>query len=174
MKTLPINADKKQIRNLVVEWIELLSQEKYQEALDLILYDNTQKIDGTIWVWTPQKLEAAIFTYGEPWYTKEDMKRLYGEDYYVDSKVTSILNSPNKADLLKDIELSISFFDYVITYETAILWGISDLDYKNIIGEIIFDGMPIDGKRSDLTALFWIKKVNENNITLVFRDLHVL
>ena len=62
MKTLPIDADQEEIKKLVVEWNELLAQEKYEEALELILHDDTQKIDGKTWVWTPQKLEAAVFT----------------------------------------------------------------------------------------------------------------
>ena len=66
------------------------------EALDLILYDNTQQIDGEEWIWTPERLEAAVFTYGQPWYSKEDMKQLYGLDYPVDSKVTSLLTDSDK------------------------------------------------------------------------------
>lgn len=174
MKTLPISAGKEEIKNLVVEWLELLAQEKYSEALDFILYDNTQIIDGEIWVWTPERLEAAVFTYGLPWLTKEDMKREFGADCPVDYKVTSILNNPDKDRLLEDIEESIDFFDYDISAEMAKTWGITGLDYKNIIGEVLFDGVPLDGERSDLTALFWIIKVNEKNITLVFRDLHVM
>jgi hypothetical protein len=174
MKTLPITATKEEISYLVFEWIELLAQEKYAEALDIILYDNTQEIDGEIWIWTPERLEAAVFTYGQPWYSKEDMKRLYGTDYPVDRKVTSVLNNPDKEKLLEDTEMLIDFFDDVISFEKAEMWGISGLDYKNIIGEVFFDGMPVDEERSDLTALFWIIKVDENNITLVFRDLHIM
>ncbi len=174
MKTLPISTSKDEIKNLIVDWIELLAQEKYSEALDLILYDNTQMVDGEPWVWTPQKLEAAVFTYGLPWFTKEDMKREYGADCRVDYKVTSILNAPDKDRLLEEIEGSIDFFDYDISAEKAKTWGITGLDYKNIIGEVLFDGVPLDGERSDLTALFWIIKVNVTEITLVFRNLHVM
>lgn len=49
MKTLSISVGKEGIKNLVVEWLELLAQEKYSEALDFIVYDNTQIIDGQIW-----------------------------------------------------------------------------------------------------------------------------
>lgn len=174
MKTLPIRAGKEGIKNLVIEWTELLAQEKYSEALELILYDNTQKIDGEIWTWTPEKLEAAVFTYGEPWYTKEDMKRLYGEDCPVDYKVTSVLGHPDKDHYLEEIEAGIDFFDSAVSPEMAKTWGITGLDYGNIIGDILFDGVPLNGKRSDLTALFWIIKVDEEHITLVFRDLHVM
>lgn len=83
-ENLTDNSGLKKIRALVVEWNELLANEKYLEALSLILYDNTQEIDGKTWIWTPESLETAIYTYGQPWYTKEDIKRLYGEDCQVD------------------------------------------------------------------------------------------
>lgn len=102
------------------------------------------------------------------------MKQLYGLDYPVDSKVTSLLTDSDKENRLENIEISIDFFDDVISADKAEIWGISKLDYKNIIGEIFFDGIPIDGERSDLTALFWIIRVSENDITLVFRDLHMM
>ena len=43
MRTLSVNAGTAEIKNLVAEWLELLAQEKYAEALELILYDNTQR-----------------------------------------------------------------------------------------------------------------------------------
>ena len=95
------------------------------EALDLILYDNTQQIDGEEWIWTPERLEAAVFTYGQPWYSKEDMKQLYGLDYPVNSKVTSLLTDSDKGNRLENIEISIDFFDDVISADKAEIWGIS-------------------------------------------------
>lgn len=174
MKTLPVKAAREEIASLVAEWTELLARKQYAEALDFILYDNTQIIDGEIWIWTPERLEAAVYTYGQPWYSKEDMKRLYGIEYPVDRKITSIMDRPDKEKWLEDIKNSIEFFDGMISVERAEMWGISKLDYKNMIGEILFDGIPIDGEQSDLTAQFWIIKINENQITLVFRDLHIM
>ena len=113
LKTLPISAGKEETKGLVVEWLELLAQENYSEALKLILYDNTQE-----WIWTPENLEAAIFTYGLPWYTKEDLKREFGEDCKVDYKVTSILAHPDKEKLLEKIE--IDFFDSAAAWGTTI------------------------------------------------------
>ena len=84
------------------------------------------------------------------------------------------MTDSDKENRLENIEISIDFFDDVISADKAEIWGISKLDYKNIIGEIFFDGIPIDGERSDLTALFWIIRVSENDITLVFRDLHMM
>lgn len=172
MKILPITADKGEIKNLVVEWLELLAKEKYSEALELLLYDNTQEVDGALWIWTPQKLKAAVFTYGMPWFTKDDIKQLYGADSKVDYKVSSILAHPNKNQLLERINIDI--YDYDVSSEIAKTWSITKLDYKNIIGDVMCDCILLDGELSDLTALFWIVKVSENNITLIFRDLHVM
>ena len=172
MKTLPITADKSEIKNLVVEWLELLAKEKYSEALNLILYDNTQEVDGVLWIWTPQKLEAAVFTYGMPWFTKEEMKKRYGEDCRVDYKVTSVLARSDKEELLEKVD--VLFFDDAVTDEMAKTWGIEKLDYKNIIGDVICDCVLLDGELSDLSALFWIQKTDDENMTLIFRDLHVM
>ena len=49
MKTISITTGKEGIKNLIVEWLELLAQEKYSEALDLIMYDNTQTVHGERW-----------------------------------------------------------------------------------------------------------------------------
>lgn len=172
MRTLSVNADKAEIKNLVVEWLELLAQEKYAEALEIILYDNTQEVDGTLWTWTPQNLEAAVFTYGMPWFTKEEMKKRYGEDCKVDYKVTSVLARPDKEELLEKID--VLFFDNVVTDEMAKTWGIEKLDYKNIIGDVICDCVLLDGELSDLSALFWMQKTDDENMTIIFRDLHVM
>lgn len=172
MRTLSVNADIAELKNLVVEWLELLAQEKYAEALEFILYDNTQVVDGTLWTWTPQNLEAAVFTYGTPWFTKEEMKKMYGEDCKVDYKVTSVLARPDKEELLEKID--VLFFDDVVTAEMAKTWGIEKLDYKNIIGDVICDCVLLDGELSDLSALFWIQKTDDENMTLIFRELHVM
>ena len=132
MRTLSVNAGTAEIKNLVAEWLELLAQEKYVEALELILYDNTQVVDATLWTWTPQNLEADVFKY----------------------------------DVL--------YFDDAVTDEMAKTWGIEKLDYKNIIGDVICDCVLLDGELSDLSALFWIQKTDDENMTLIFRDLHVM
>lgn len=140
--------------------------------MEFILYDNTQVVDGTLWTWTPQNLEAAVFTYGTPWFTKEEMKKMYGEDCKVDYKVTSVLARPDKEELLEKID--VLFFDDVVTAEMAKTWGIEKLDYKNIIGDVICDCVLLDGELSDLSALFWIQKTDDENMTLIFRELHVM
>lgn len=156
MKTLPVNAGKEEIKNLVVEWNELLAQEKYSEAMDLILYDDTMEIDEQSWIWTSEKLEAAVFTYGEPWYTKEEIEEKYGPGS-AEYKVTSILENPNREKIMEDIEVS-SDFGWM---------GENDI-------AVIHYNVPLNGEISDLTAIFFVRKVDDTKITLVFRELHVL
>lgn len=157
MKTLPIDASQEEIRNLVVEWSELLAQERYQEACELIQYDDTQIIDGERWIWTPEKLEAAVVTYGEPWYTIEELKQEYGPDW-TECHVTSIWDQPKPEEILASIDIS-SEFDWMGEEDVAV---------------IHYDHIPIDGKPSDLTARFFLRKVGRGRLTLVFYDLHVL
>lgn len=66
------------------------------------------------------------------------------------------------------------FFDDAVTDEMAKTWGSEKLDYKNIIGDVICDCVLLDGELSDLRALFWIQKTDDENMTLIFRDLHVM
>ena len=45
---------------------------------------------------------------------------------------------------------------------------------KDDVAVIHYDNVPLNGKMSDLTAKFFVRKVNDNEITLVFIDLHVM
>ena len=76
MKTLPITASKEEIRELVIEWNELLAQEKYKEAFEMFPAENNE-LD-----WTPELLESAVYTYGCPGYTREEAEREFGSSDY--------------------------------------------------------------------------------------------
>ena len=39
---------------------------------------------------------------------------------------------------------------------------------------IHYDNVPLNGNMSDLTAIFFVRKVDEDNLTLSFIDLHVM
>lgn len=171
MKTLTINATDEEICTLVIEWSELLAQEKYAEAIDLILCENTQVIDGETWIWTPEKLELAVYTYGMPWYTKEQYDAEYGDEFS-NLKVTSLYDSHRNEKLIEGIDIEIN--RYTVSRERAELWCISNSDYENIVGDVLYTGVPLNGDLSDLTALFFLKKVDESNMTLSFRELHVM
>ena len=149
MRTLPITASKDEIRELVIEWNELLAQEKYKEALEMFLAENYE-LD-----WTPELLESAVYTYGCPGYTREEAEKEFGSSDY---KVTSILKNPDKEEIIDSIDIS------------------SDYGWmgKDDIAVIHYDNVPINGTMSDLIARFFVRKVDDEKITLVFIDLHVM
>ena len=149
MRTLPITASKEEIRKLVIEWNELLVQEKYKEAFEMFPAENNE-LD-----WTPELLESAVYTYGCPGYTREEAEREFGSSDY---KVTSILENPDKDKIIESIDIS------------------SDYGWmgKNDIAVIHYDHVPLNGTMSDLTARFFVRKVTDDKLTLVFIDLHVM
>lgn len=150
MRTLPVTSSKEEIRGLVIEWNELLAQEKYKEALEMFLLDENSALD-----WTPGLLESAVYTYGCPGYTREEAQKEFGR---ADYKVTSILENPDRDTIIDSIDISSN-------YE----WMGSD-----DIAVIHYDNVPLNGTMSDLTASFFVRKVNEDEITLAFIDLHVM
>lgn len=148
MKTLPINASKEEIKSLVIEWNELLSQEKYKEALDMFLIDESNE-------WTPELLESAVFSYGCPGLTREEAEKEFGS---ADYKVTSILENPDREKIIDSIDIS------------------SDFGWlgKEDIAVIHYDNVPLNGEMSDLTARFFVRRINDDRLTLAFMDLHVM
>lgn len=148
MKILPITANKEEIKKLVIEWNELLAQEKYKEALEMFLIDESN-------VWTPELLESAVYGYGCPGYTREEAEKEFGS---ADYKVTSIFDNPDCDKIIESIDISSD-------YKWA---GEKD------IAVIHYDNIPLNGTMSDLTAKFFVRKVNDNEITLAFIDLHVM
>jgi len=149
MRTLSIDSSDEEIKNLVIEWNELLAVEKYEEAISMFLSDNLEV------EWTPELLEQAVYSYGVIGYTREEIKEMFGSEDY---KITSILDNKEKNKIMNSIEISRD-------------WNFRD---ENIIGMVHYDCVPLNGELSDLTARFYIKKVYENNITLKFLDLHVM
>ncbi len=72
--------------------------------------------------------------------------------------MTSILTNPDKDKIIDSIDIS------------------SDFGWmgKDDIAVIHYDNVPLNGKMSDLTARFFVRKINDKEITLVFIDLHVM
>lgn len=155
MKTLPIDASEEQIRGLVIEWTELLARERYEEAMELILYEE-KEYNGGKWTWTAEKLEAAIYSYGMPWYSREEIEEMFGEGE-ANHRVTSIDECPDREEVINSIDIS------------AMGW-----QEENDISMVHFWQMPLDGKASDLTAIFHIRKIGENAVTLSLDDIHVM
>ncbi|GCD12532.1 hypothetical protein [Clostridium tagluense] len=149
MRTLPIDVRDEEIKNLIIEWNELLAVEKYEEALSMFPSDNLEV------EWTSDLLEQAVYGYGVIGYTREEIKEMFGSEDY---KITSIFDNKEKDKIMNSIEVSRD-------------WNFKD---ENIIGMVHYDCVPLNGELSDLTARFHIMKIDENNITLKFLDLHVM
>lgn len=149
MRILHIDVNDEEIKNLVIEWNELLAVEKYEEALSMFFSDDLEC------KWTPDILEQAIYGYGVIGYSREEIKEMFGPEDY---KITSILDNKEKDKIINSIEITRD-------------WKSKD---ENIIGIVHYDCVPLNGERSDLTARFHIKKIGENNITLKFLDFHVM
>ena len=58
MRTLPLTCSDDEIRQLVVEWWELVAAGKFREALDLVPHNDSEV------TWTPKYLEVTIATHG--------------------------------------------------------------------------------------------------------------
>ncbi|WP_160679751.1 hypothetical protein [Clostridium sp. C8-1-8] len=149
MRTLRTDVSDGEIRNMVIQWNELLANEKYEEALYMFLSDNSEV------EWTPDLLEQAIYGYGVVGYTREEIKEMFGPEDY---KITSIHDNKEKDKIINSIEVS------------------RDCNFKDkrIIGSVHYDCIPLNGQLSDLTARFYIKKMDDNNLTLEFLNLHVM
>jgi len=149
LRTLSADAGREEIIALLEDWTELLAEERYEEALSMFL------IDTTTGDWTPELLESDIYGYGCAGYTREEAARVFGSSDY---KITSLKNSPFREEIHKAIDIS------------------SDYDWRgrDDIAVIHYDKVPLNGKPSDLTARFFVRKLDDKTVTLAFIDLHVM
>jgi len=149
LRTLPADAGREEIVALLEDWTELLAEERYEEALSMFLVDT-----GT-GDWTPELLESDIYGYGCAGYTREEAAREFGSSDY---KITSLKNSPYREEIRKAIDIS------------------SDYGWmgRDDIAVIHYDKVPLNGEMSDLTARFFVRKLDSETVTLAFIDLHVM
>ena len=154
MITLPIDATNEQIREIVVEWSELLAAERYREALEIIPHSNEELY------WTPEALEKVIAGYGVIDGDAETQAYLlaeHGVDRFV---VTGLLEREDRDQIIAKIDV-----------DRDHLFGLDPTQY---LGMVHYEDVPLSGFRSDLTARFHIKRVGENQLTLEFLDIHVM
>ena len=149
LRTLPIDAGREELIGLLEDWTELLAEEKYAEALSMFLPDYSAAD------WTPELLESTVYGYGCGGYTREEAAAEFGS---ADFKVTSLKDSPDREEIHKAIDIS------------------SDYGWmgQDDIAVIHYDKLPLNGKPSDLTARFFVRKLDSKTITLAFIDLHVM
>lgn len=99
---------------------------------------------------TPEELAPWIANYGSP-------------DPFPDGRTFAITS----LQALSDKEAIIAKIDV----DRVNLYGLDPQHYQ---GMVHYDGVPLNGSPSDLTARFHIRKVGADRITLEFLDLHVM
>ncbi len=151
MRILPIDAKDAEIRDVLAAWTELMAQERYKEALELIPYDTLHYYEDN--EWTPELLASVVYGYGVAGHTREEILKDFGCLY----KVTSLKDMADKDRILDSID---------INYDCKWLKG-------NDIAEIWYD-VPLNGVQSDLTGRFLLRKTDDRHMTLIFEDLHVM
>ena len=155
MRTLPITASDDEIKTLVVEWIELLAQKRFGDALTMLPYSTEE------WDWTPELLERAIEGYGCP-DLDADTIRLMCENWRVARfEVSTLAGRPDKDMVVEEY----------IDVDREFQYG---LDPHHYLGMVHFSAVPLCGSLSDLTARFHVKKIGEEQLTLEFLDIHLM
>lgn len=152
MRTLPIDASDDEIKDLVVDWSELLADKRYADALSEFPH-STQEYD-----WTPELLERVIDGYGvvDP---DPDVIQGLREDHGVARfEVTTLRGRPDRDQI---VERSIDV-------DARAAGGDDEL------GWVHYFDVPLNGFLSHLTARFIVRRVGADRLTLEFYDLHVM
>ena len=163
MKTFIIPANEqdekaveRQIKSFIRHWVGLLADEKYDDAIDLLLPEipgasgSVSSSEAT--EWTPQLLEAIIANYGTPdaWDGQDQIYKVVPIDDF----------------LRKDFEarLNVEFRPFE-TLGKSYLGGIHvDLPLNYEEGNAI----------SDLTARFYLQRVSKDEMALALLDIHMM
>ena len=154
-RTLPIDAPDNAIKDLVVEWNELLAQKRYAEALSMFpqcCHELT---------WTPENLGNIISGYGVLDNDDETLEHTLKHHNVSRFEITTLINRPDYKQI----------YDDCIDVNRNSLYGLNPEHY---LGMVHFEDVPLSGFRSDLTARFHIKKIGLKELTLEFVDIHVM
>ena len=148
-KTWLVSATDDDLRQAVAEWSELLAQRQFAAALSMFDAEDGPYAEQ----WTPELLETTVANYGcsDP----DPEGRVFA--------ITSLYALP-----------SVNAAEYIarnIVVDRDNLYGLNPSRY---LGMIHYDGVPLNGAPTDLTARFNIKKVGDGAIALEFVDIHVM
>lgn len=153
MKTLPITATEEQVKQWVREWIALLGEQRYEEAISW-LHPNVSRY-GQFDHWTAKRLQAIINNYG--------IEKPIPEDTWVYQPI------PVTEELREDFERNFSV-GLPDSDDSDDYWGRDnmnihvDLPLLHESGEFI----------SDVTARMILRRVSENEIGVELFDAHVM
>lgn len=153
MITLPVTCTDDEIRQVVVDWSELLAAGKFDEALEMC----PPKSDSH---WTSDLLQRNIAGYGFPDEEPEGLARLHARHGVEKLEITPLLGREDADDIIAGIDV-----------DRENLYGMEAGEYT---GMVHYDGVPLSHMRSDLTAIFAIRRVDPDRIALEFEELHVM
>jgi len=155
MRTVSVESSDDSLREIVVEWSELLAQERYGAALDICPPSERYL------PWDADLLQKAVRGYGVPDPgpgVVEMMLQDWGVDVFV---VTSLAGRPDRDEIIRDR----------IRVDRKHLFGLDPAQY---VGMVHYNDVPLSGYRSDLTAQFHIKRVGVDRLMLEFLAMHVM
>lgn len=148
MRTLPMDADDGAILEVLEEWTDLLAAEDYAGALEMLPPDPEQN-------WTPALLESDVYGYGLPGMSREEAVEQFGS---ADYRVTSLRECVDREEIVQALDVG-RFVPKAL---------------PDVVGMVHYEGVPLNGRRSDLTGIFYLVKVSEGEMILQFHDLHVM
>jgi hypothetical protein len=156
MKLFPQGVTKAEVRAALLEWLDMLANNRFAEAVDFIspeIPDGSGSTSDT--KWTPALLEAVIAN--------------YGLDQPIEGETWRYRTAPLTDDLLPEFDKRLD-----IDFE---MWEDAAPDGSRLAGAIHAD-MPLvreDGPDvSDCTARFVFKHFPDGQMALVLLDIHVL
>ena len=156
MRQFPATITEHEMRLHLREWVELLSQRRFYEAVEWLSPEIPDSSGSTSKsVWTPELLEAVISNYGLD-------ESFEGDDWrYSVAPLTEELEATFQKSLTVDFDM----------------WERIGADGLRLAGAAHVD-LPLvneDGPAmSDLTARFMFKHLQDGQRALVLLDIHVL
>ena len=156
MRTLSITASDEEIKQLVRDWVWLLAEENYIQAVELIspeIPEGSGSVNSRqATQWSPELLRKVINNYGipEPWEGQEQV--------YCVVPVTPSIQG---------------VFEDFLTVDREDDFESDDADIGMIHVNLPLNYTDGDGL-SDLTARFELCRINHNAMVLVLLDIHVL
>ncbi len=148
-RSWPLSAGDDDLRRAVAEWSELLAEKRFADALSMFDVSDDPHAER----WTAELLERTIANYGCP--DPDPEGRVFA--------VTSLHALPDT-----DVE------QYITTHIEVDRENLYGLDPSRYLGMVHYEGVPLNGVPSDLTARFNIRKRDDGRLTLEFLDVHVM
>lgn len=160
MKKLPLTASDEEVKEVVRHWVALLAEEDYAAAVEMISPE-VLPANGSVDFkdaaeWTPELVQAVINHFGTP-------EPIEGEEHiYTVVPVVVDGDDSLQEDFEKRLQVDRgSFCQFGQEYVGGVHVG---LPLAHEEGEWV----------SDLTARFFLRPLDENEMVLVLEDIHVM